>query len=88
MVMNMLRYIEVKQELKSRINRLNNGDQLPSRMKLCRLLDTSRATVDKAIKELEKEGYLESHIGSGTYVARRLEGVNSKYRAGCKGMEC
>lgn len=83
MVMNMLRYIEVKQELKSRINRLNNGDQLPSRMKLCRLLDTSRATVDKAIKELEKEGYLESHIGSGTYVARRLEGVNSEVMNWC-----
>ena len=79
----MLRYIEIKQELKNRICKMNNGDPIPSRTKLCGLLDTSRATVDKAIKELEKEGYLESHIGSGTYVARRLEGVDTEVMNWC-----
>lgn len=79
----MLRYIEVKQELKNRIFRMSNGEQLPSRTELCRLLDASRTTVDKAIKELEEEGFLESHIGSGTYVARRLEGVNAEVMNWC-----
>lgn len=44
-------------------------------MELMRRLDASRATVDKAVKELEGEGVLFSRFGSGTYVARRLDGV-------------
>jgi DNA-binding LacI/PurR family transcriptional regulator len=35
---------------------------------------TTRATIDKAIAELEKEGYLTSHVGSGTYVATITHG--------------
>lgn len=62
---------------------MDNGEQLPSRTELCRLLDASRTTVDKAIKELEGEGFLESHTGSGTYVARRLEGVDAEVMNWC-----
>lgn len=71
----MLRYREIKQSLKEIIADMSNGDRLPSRTVLCKRLDSSRATIDKAIRELEEEGFLESRFGSGTYVARRLEGV-------------
>ena len=56
---------------------MQNGDRLPSRTTLSKRLDSSRATVDKAIRELTEEGMLESRFGSGTFVARKLEGVVS-----------
>lgn len=71
----MLRYKEIKQMLKELISSMKNGDRLPSRTVLSKQLDSSRATIDKAIAELTEEGMLESRFGSGTYVARRLEGV-------------
>ena len=74
----MLRYQEIKQMLHERILGMDVGSKLPSRPELSRLLDSSRATVDKAIRELTEEGLLTSRFGSGTYVARRIEGVVEK----------
>lgn len=79
----MLRYREIKLELKSLVSGMSNGERLPSRLALCKRLDTSRATIDKAIRELEEEGILESRFGSGTYVARRLEGVEQNVKNWC-----
>lgn len=70
-----LRYQEIKLELKKYIAEMSNGCKLPSRTSLAKKLDSSRATIDKAIRELEAEGILESRFGSGTYVARELDGV-------------
>lgn len=64
----MLRYKEIKQALLQEISKYMPGERLPSRPVLCRKLDTTRTTLDKAIKELEKEGFLSSRNGSGTYV--------------------
>jgi len=71
----MLHYKEVKEGIKALLIGMSNGQRLPGRLQLMKLLDASRATVDKAVKELEKEGVLFSRFGSGTYVARRLDGV-------------
>lgn len=79
----MLRYREIKMMLTDLISEMNNGDRLPSRTVLSKKLDSSRATIDKAIKELAEEGMLESRFGSGTYVARRLEGVVSNVENWC-----
>ena len=79
----MLRYKEVKQMLAELIADKRNGDRLPSRISLSRQLDSSRATIDKAIRELTEEGMLESRFGSGTYVARRLDGVVSNQENWC-----
>lgn len=79
----MLRYREIKLELKEIIAEMNNGDRLPSRTVLSKQLDSSRATIDKAVRELEEDGFLESRFGSGTYVARRLEGVVTNVRNWC-----
>lgn len=65
----MLRYIEIKYQLSRLISSMSPQDPLPSRMALCRSLDTTHATLQKAINELIQEGRLETRAGSGTFVA-------------------
>lgn len=65
----MLRYLEIKNQLREMVEGMPVGRRLTSRVALCRQLDTTRATLDKAIAELESEGYLVSRKGSGTYVS-------------------
>ena len=48
--------------------KLASGDRLPSSRELATDLDLSRNTVVAALNQLTVEGYLASHIGSGTYV--------------------
>lgn len=71
----MLRYKEIKNNLLYEISKHPPGTKLPSRPILCRNLDTTRTTLDKAIKELIEEGFLTSGKGSGTYVVGLIEGV-------------
>lgn len=42
-------------------------------MTLCKLLDTTRTTLDKAIAELIEEGMLTSRKGSGTFVTEEMD---------------
>lgn len=69
----MLRYKEIKLQLKEIIAKIPANEKIPSRAVLCQELDTTRSTLAKAIKELETEGLLVSKGGSGTYVAALLE---------------
>lgn len=48
------------------------GERLPSTRTLSRDLGVSRNTVVAAVDRLVAEGYLETRVGSGTYVAARL----------------
>lgn len=76
----MLRYKIIKKMLSELLSTYPEGAQVPSRTTLCERLDTSRMTLDKAMKELELEGYIYSIKGSGTYIGkegrsnRRFEG--------------
>lgn len=65
----MLRYKEIKLMLLREISQMKPMDRLPSRLVLCKKFDTTRTTLDKAIKELEQEGVVFCRGGSGTYVA-------------------
>lgn len=65
----MLRYKEIKIKLTEMLSIMHEGDKLPSRPKLCEQLDTTRATLNKAIVELVEEGLLTTANGSGTYVS-------------------
>lgn len=51
---------------------LQAGYQLPSTRALAELLEVHRKTVIRAYDELLAQGWLESHPGSGTFVARHL----------------
>jgi DNA-binding LacI/PurR family transcriptional regulator len=64
-----LRYREIKNLLMAEIAKMKANDRLPSRLELCKKLDTTRMTLDKAINELVTEGLLFSRRGDGTYVA-------------------
>lgn len=46
--------------------------RLPATRTLADELDVSRNTVQSAFDQLKAEGYLESHVGSGTYVTQEL----------------
>ena len=65
----MLRYLEVKQAVLDRITRQEPNTRLPSRTEMCAEFLISRTTIDRAVDELVKEGYLYSVAGSGTFVA-------------------
>ncbi|EEL09973.1 Transcriptional regulator, GntR [Bacillus thuringiensis serovar thuringiensis str. T01001] len=50
---------------------LKGGDQLPSIRSLAKELQISVITTKRAYEELEKEGYIETVAGKGTYVSRK-----------------
>src|SRR5215831_3203358 len=52
--------------------RLGPGQRVPSTRELARSLGVSRTTVTLSYDELLSEGYLESVVGSGTYVCKEL----------------
>ncbi len=59
--------------------RLSPGQKLPSASELAELVGTSRSTIVKAYQTLIAEGYLETLVGSGTYVKStlRIENVSN-----------
>jgi len=58
--------------------RLRPGQRLPSSRSLATELGISRLPVINAFEQLLAEGYCESRVGAGTYVARSLPGEASK----------
>lgn len=50
-------------------NNLIPGDRIPTEIELMKKYDVSRATVRKAVQELENEGIIEKKHGLGTFVA-------------------
>lgn len=53
---------------------LKRGEKLPSEKELGALTGVSRITVRKALKELEKKGYIETLQGKGSFVSKKLFG--------------
>jgi GntR family transcriptional regulator / MocR family aminotransferase len=51
---------------------LHSGDRLPSSRKLASQLETGRITVIQAFEQLQAEGFIETHAGSGTFVAQGI----------------
>src|SRR5437867_8861132 len=64
-------YRQVRDELVSATFN-NNSSRLPSSRELAVDLGVSRFTVNVAFSRLHSEGYLQSKIGSGTFVAEPL----------------
>ena len=52
--------------------RLKPGARMPSTREFAESLQISRQTVLRAFEELVSQGYLDSEVGSGTYVSERL----------------
>ncbi len=64
-------YEQIAKQLKNSIlkGELSPGDQLPSIRALAKELQISVITTKRAYEELEKEGFIESVTGKGSYVA-------------------
>lgn len=58
---------------------LTAGERLPPQRELAHKLGVAVATVGRAYAQLEQQGFVESHVGRGTFIAggRRREGVPS-----------
>ncbi|BAZ49565.1 GntR family transcriptional regulator [Nostoc sp. NIES-4103] len=63
-------YEEIR--LKILLGRLTPGQKLPSTRSLAQSLNISRATVTQSYEQLLSEGYLETTVGSGTFVCHQL----------------
>ncbi|SKB33526.1 GntR family transcriptional regulator / MocR family aminotransferase [Parapedobacter luteus] len=55
-----------------RQGRIPPGGRLPSSRELADIFRLNRLTITRAFQELEMQGWLESHVGRGTFVASRL----------------
>lgn len=67
-------YLQLANQLMGliRTGPLNAGQRLPSSREMSEMLQVHRKTVVRAYDELLAQGWLESHTGSGTFVARHL----------------
>lgn len=67
-------YEQIKDQIKAQImnGELKEGDALPSMRLLAKELRISIITTKRAYEELEREGYIESYTGKGSFV----KGVN------------
>lgn len=66
-------YEQIVSQVKSHIisGELNEGDALPSMRLLAKELRISVITTKRAYEELEREGFIESFTGKGSFVAGR-----------------
>lgn len=62
-------YSELLEQLQSPIYKV--GDEIPSASKLAEQFSVSRPTVHKALKQLQKEGVIESRVGSGSFLLKK-----------------
>ena len=66
-------YEQIREQIKNKIvsNELKTGELLPSIRNLAKDLRISVITTKNAYEELEREGYVETIPGKGTYVANK-----------------
>lgn len=66
-------YEQIKEQIKNKIlsNELKTGELLPSIRSLAKDLRISVITTKNAYEELERDGYVETISGKGTYVANK-----------------
>ncbi|KKI91065.1 GntR family transcriptional regulator [Bacillus sp. SA1-12] len=64
-------YLQIKSQIKEQIlhGELNEKQSLPSIRKLAKELQISVITTKKAYEELEREGFIETFPGKGSFVA-------------------
>jgi GntR family transcriptional regulator len=77
-------YHQLRQALLEPLERghWKEGDPIPTEREICDTYNVSRITVRRAINELVREGYLMSHQGKGTFVARpKIERQLSQLRS-------
>ena len=66
------KYIQIYLQIKRlvELNKLKDGDKLPTIRELSQQIKVNKATIISAYKKLEEEGYVTQKIGSGTYIRK------------------
>lgn len=66
-------YNQIKNQIKAKVlsGELKEGDALPSMRKLAMDLHISVITTKRAYEELEKEGFIYSIVGKGSFIAEQ-----------------
>lgn len=66
-------YEQIISQVKNMImsGELNTGENLPSMRALAKSIHVSVITVQRAYEELQRDGFIETEIGRGTYVLAR-----------------
>ena len=66
-------YDQIKEQIKNAVlaGELRSGDALPSIRMLAKELRISVITTERALGELEREGFIETVPGKGSFVAQR-----------------
>ncbi|MDV2682774.1 GntR family transcriptional regulator [Alkalihalophilus lindianensis] len=64
-------YMQIKNQIKQSIlrNDIKEGDPLPSMRRLAQELRISVITTKRAYEELERDGFITSFVGKGSFVA-------------------
>jgi GntR family transcriptional regulator/MocR family aminotransferase len=75
-------YTQIARSLRENIQsgRISRGTRLPSSRALAETLNVSRNTTINAYNQLRKQDYLESKVGSGTYVSDELPEKHTRPR--------
>lgn len=70
-------YNQIKNQIKEKVlsGELKEGDALPSMRQLAKDLNISVITTKRAYEELEKEGFIYSIVGKGSFIAEQNEDV-------------
>lgn len=66
-------YEQITWQIKAKImaGELNTGDNIPSMRNLAKSIHVSVITVQKAYEELQRDGFIETTVGRGSFVAAR-----------------
>ena len=64
-------YIQIRDQLRAMVHtgELRPGDRIPASRELATSLGVHRTTVANAYAELESEGFIEGHVGRGTFIS-------------------
>jgi GntR family transcriptional regulator len=75
-------YVQLQQQLQQRIlsGQMAHGEQLPSVRELSAQLQINPLTVTKVYQLLERDGYLETRRGIGTYVSHQTPDLKANAR--------
>lgn len=65
-------HTQIRRKLQDRISQMTIGERLPPERNLSTLFDVDRATVRRAMADLQREGFIIRHQGRGTFVRKNL----------------
>ena len=79
-------YEQITSQIKAMImsEELTAGDSLPSMRALAKSLHVSVITVQKAYEDLQRDGFIETTIGRGSFVSRRTTTHSRRTFANCR----